>query len=334
MIYRHALLVVVVVAVAFLVVRAGAVPTMLRPHVRVAPAAPVEAVSVIHDHPAKHSKIGTHQPANHSKIGALTVSERKHGVCGVNFKCVVSYSLYGPDNPRYSVGAIRNAQLVKEVYEGWVVRFYYEKDVVNKVLVRDLINLGAEMVPIGKVHGAAGMFARFKVSEDDTVDRYIVRDADSRLSMREKHAVDAWIKSGYAVHELRDHPSHCRTMNGGMWGGTKGAIKDISGLMSKFHQVNYNDDQNFLSTIVWNLIKDNQISHDSCCCTQFPNAHPFPTRRIGWEHVGAVIDLNEAPRAGDTWRFLNYKKEGIPRDQTAHWENPPKCRLKPEWTHG
>jgi hypothetical protein len=52
------------------------------------------------------------------------------------------------------------------------------------------------------------MFWRFLVADDPTVDRYIIRDADSRLNMREKLAIDEWIASGKKIHILRDHPNH------------------------------------------------------------------------------------------------------------------------------
>jgi len=69
------------------------------------------------------------------------------------------------------------------------------------------------------------MFWRFLVADDNSVDRYMIRDSDSRLNDREKHTVDEWIESGYSVHSIRDHPNHNRPLNGGMWGGVKGSVK-------------------------------------------------------------------------------------------------------------
>jgi hypothetical protein len=47
--------------------------------------------------------------------------------------------------------------------------------------------------------GIAGMFWRFLVAEDDAVDRYIVRDSDSRLNAREAAAVAEWMASPYSI---------------------------------------------------------------------------------------------------------------------------------------
>lgn len=58
------------------------------------------------------------------------------------------------------------------------------------------------------------MFYRFLVASDTTVDRYIIRDVDSRLNARDRLAVEEWIKSKQSIHILRDHVNHCIPMNG------------------------------------------------------------------------------------------------------------------------
>ena len=65
------------------------------------------------------------------------------------------------------------------------------------------------------------MVWRFLIASDPSVGRYIIRDADSRLSER-KAAVSEWIESGKKFHVMRDHPSHNNfAMSGGMWAGQK-----------------------------------------------------------------------------------------------------------------
>lgn len=62
------------------------------------------------------------------------------------------------------------------------------------------------------------MFWRFLVYDDPSVARFVVRDADSRLNLREAAAVAQWVASGTAFHSMRDHPNQNRPFNGGMWG--------------------------------------------------------------------------------------------------------------------
>ncbi len=172
----------------------------------------------------------------------------------------------------------------------------------------------------------AGMYARFQVASDASVVWYIVRDVDSRFSMREKHAVDEWMSSNYSIHILRDHPAHCRPINGGLWGGKKGAIPDMGDLIEKFayaQEFVYGADQDFLSSVIYPKIVYNQIAHDSACCTSYKNSIPFPSRRIGAEHVGGVMTYDEAPRVASMKTLM-----------VPSWQAPLGCRRFPDWIKG
>lgn len=235
-------------------------------------------------------------------------------------KRVVAFGLYGGD-PRYTVGAIHNAELVKYILPGWVVRFYIDNTVPEDIINR-LKAEGAEIVKTLDISGAsAGMFWRFLVADDPTVDRYIIRDSDSRLSMREKEAIDEWIDSGKGFHILRDHPNHNYPMNGGLWGGTKGALgTTMANLIKQWNsRDNYLADMQFLWTVVYPLIKDNHVAHDSYSCGSHPHTRPFPTRRINKEIVGGVYDENDVPRQGDALLLV---------------PNPVACRKQPHWEFG
>jgi len=220
-------------------------------------------------------------------------------------KCVVSYGLYGTD-PKYNQGAIRNAELVKTIFPGWTARFYHREDVPVSIL-NELKELGAELVLMSKgsqtTKGAiAGMFWRFLVADDDTVERFIVRDSDSRLNAREAHAVAEWMRSGEKVHTIRDHPNHDRPLNGGLWGGTKGCIPGgIAEHIRKFaNKQGYGGDLQFLNEVVWPRVKHSQLAHDAYTCRKYPNSKPFPTKRPdNYQHVGQVFDSRDRSRARD-----------------------------------
>ena len=63
------------------------------------------------------------------------------------------------------------------------------------------------------------MMWRFLVVNDVTVSRFIVRDADSRLILRDATEVEHWIQSGKTFHCIRDHPGHSGwPISGGLWG--------------------------------------------------------------------------------------------------------------------
>ena len=100
-------------------------------------------------------------------------------------KRVISFGLYGAKE-KYTVGAIRNAELTTKYFPGWVCRYYVTSDVPPEVILT-LKKLGAEIENIPKAMGySSGMFWRFMVASDETVDRFIVRDVDSRLNSRDR----------------------------------------------------------------------------------------------------------------------------------------------------
>ena len=117
---------------------------------------------------------------------------------------------------RYTKGAIENSKLAKIYYPGWILRVYYSN--ISNEVKDALIRQGAEIIQVKEMN----MFSRFMVAGDPAVDRFIVRDSDSRLNSRERFAVQEWIESNKSLHSIRDHVKHCYSFNGGMWGGLKG----------------------------------------------------------------------------------------------------------------
>lgn len=100
-------------------------------------------------------------------------------------KRVIAFGLYG-SRDKYNIGAIHNAELVNTYFPGWICRFYVTSDVPNATIT-SLKLLGSEIEEIPSGMGyTSGMFWRFMVADDPTVDRYIIRDSDSRLNARDR----------------------------------------------------------------------------------------------------------------------------------------------------
>ena len=158
------------------------------------------------------------------------------------------------------------------------------------------------------------------------------------------------------VHSVRDSVWHCHPLNGGMWGGVRGAIQvhlllcamlpfwgwrsrdaynawlinthdqttqDMGGRIANWSSKSaYGQDMDFLNQDIWPLVRDKQLGHDAYCCEDFPNTRPFPTKRYGnYQHVGQVF---------------NYLDEPVP----SHIEDirlkllPDACRKHPTWVYG
>jgi hypothetical protein len=203
-------------------------------------------------------------------------------------KKIISFSLWGT-NPIYNIGAIRNAELAKEVYPDWVCRFYYGTSTLNETIEKLKTFDNVELINMGVEGDWTGMFWRFYPSSDNDVDVVIVRDCDSRLNQREKDAVDEWLNSDKGFHIMRDHPAHGTEILGGMWGSKKGVIINMKELIDEYVKGNFwQVDQNFLREKIYPIIRLDSIVHDD----YFENK-PFPKHRENKTFVGQAFDEND-----------------------------------------
>jgi hypothetical protein len=215
-------------------------------------------------------------------------------------KKIISYCLWG-DLPLYTVGAISNAKQAKEIYPGWICRFYIHQPSVPAWVVEELQKQdNVEIVFYTDDVGWGGMLYRFYPATEDDVEVMLSRDTDSRLSTREKACVDQWLKEpDKNLHVIRDACVHQSQMMGGLWGTRRGYLKWIKPHIDHHLSTMRGGsaikgcDQKFLNEIVYmyavglldatgNLINKlmgfdpNQISilsHDDIAfgCKRFPN---------------------------------------------------------------
>ncbi|KAH8095045.1 hypothetical protein JL720_2317 [Aureococcus anophagefferens] len=116
-------------------------------------------------------------------------------------------------------------------------------------------------------------------------------------------------RGGKGIHTIRDHPNHDRPLNGGLWGGVKGAFPGMAKEVKNFeNKQGYGGDLQFLNTVVW-PVKNNQFGHDAYTCNKYPNSHPFPTKRPeNYQHVGQVFNANDQSRARDINGYMRWRK--------------------------
>ncbi len=183
-------------------------------------------------------------------------------------KKVISFSLWG-DKDVYCQGAIENAKLRPHIYPGWVCRFYVKVESPEmKHVVQQLTELGSEVVLVTDERwvDSQRMFWRFWVGSDKTVSRYLIRDCDSRLNIREADAVREWEESGLPFHIMRDHWDHGAHILGGTWGAVHEVAPDMEDLCEEWISKNISktgrgEDQFFLRDKIWPRIKDSHIAH-------------------------------------------------------------------------
>ena len=189
-------------------------------------------------------------------------------------KKIISFSLWG-DNPVYTQGAIRNAELAKEIYPDWVCRYYIGKSTPNDIVVKLQNFDNTEVIVMDNDGDWTGMFWRFYPASEDDVDVMISRDCDSRLNNRERDAVNEWLNSDKGFHIMRDHPYHTTEILGGMWGSKKGVVNNMKELIDDYIKGDFwQVDQNFLREKIYPIVKNNYLVHD-----EFFEKKPFPFKR-------------------------------------------------------
>ena len=199
---------------------------------------------------------------------------------------VIAFSLWG-NNPRYTQGMVRNAELAQEIYPDWAVRCYTGEDVNNELKAK-LKDLGVQIVEMGGADWN-GMFWRFLAADSD--DTMMSRDADSRLSYREKLAVDEWLDSDKDFHIMRDHQYHGIPILGGMWGVRNGALKGMRQMIEDYDRGEYDNryqvDQKFLEAVVYPLVVNVSYVHDEFFqINKFPGMERNPSFFVGQAYDG------------------------------------------------
>ena len=219
-------------------------------------------------------------------------------------KKIISFSLFGGD-PKYTIGALCNAELAKIIYPDWICRFHYgdsvPSDIINELSKYDNV----ELIRMEEDNSNSYMIWRFLAYDDPESEIVLSRDADSRLSFREKKLVDMFINSDFIFHDIRDHSLHSHTM-GGTWGMKKGAINSMSELLNNFPKSNggnYGHDQNFMIEVVFKLLREKTMVHS------YHNNPEFPIKNE--EKLSDMISaVNEQHRhfVGEIFPSDNYHK--------------------------
>jgi hypothetical protein len=207
---------------------------------------------------------------------------------------VISFSLWG-DKEMYTIGAIKNALLAEYYYFDYQCWFYIHEDSVPKNIIKYLSSLKNTKIILKKddITKCCPMMWRFEAIDDPDVEVMLSRDTDTRILLREKLAVEEWLKSDKSFHIMRDHPHHNFKILGGMFGTKKmkkitswtDLINDFKFKMESNPLKNY--DQDFLRDCIYPIIKDDCLIHSNFIqfpqekCDDFPLNYDEQYRFIG-----------------------------------------------------
>jgi hypothetical protein len=180
---------------------------------------------------------------------------------------VIAYCLWG-NAPRYRVPLRENVRILAHLFPGWTIRLYHDADVEAGYLA-DLAARGVQLRPMALPAGQPEhrrLLWRFEVIADPTVQRFLIRDADSVLTVKERIAVDAWLRSRCHFHAMRDWYTHTDLLLAGMWGGVGNVLPPPDQLMRAYaawRMENDHIDQDVLTETVWPTIRRDVLIHDS-----------------------------------------------------------------------
>ena len=238
-------------------------------------------------------------------------------------KRVLTFTLWG-NNPTYTTGSIKNAQLAQTYYPEFECWFYIHAETVPQHIIDTLNTLPNVKIIFksGNLNTIKPLMWRFEAIDDPEVEIMMSRDTDTRILLREKLAVDEWINSNKSFHIMRDHPHHDAFILGGMFGTKKiSAIPSWCNIINEFIQCNGSYDKIFLEKYIYPIIINDCTIHASFCkkesfCLNFPIQYDENRHFVGgyvYEDDSVSIQYNNLLLANTTgsWIYsaLNYNIE-------------------------
>lgn len=212
---------------------------------------------------------------------------------------IISFSLYGSNN-KYCIGMIENIEIIKKSYSDWKIYVYYNN--IPDKIYNKIKEYGCKLIKCEQKTKWEGMFWRFYPFNDNSIDIWLSRDSDSRISKREMNLVEEWINSDKPFHIIRDHKQHKIEILGGTFGVKNKFFQNID--IKKYIEIyrkkykkntkKFRDaDQYFLRKEIWPLIKNNHMAHISWKHLKYTDNDILIKRDTNNNFIGKDIDIKD-----------------------------------------
>jgi len=211
-------------------------------------------------------------------------------------KQLIAYSLYGSEE-RYTIGAIKNAILATRHFKGYTLRFYTGASVPESIKQTLQLFPHVQLIEEYGPEDHTAKLWRFQALADQDFDVVLSRDADARLTHRERIAHEEFLASGLDFHIMKDHPTgHNYQISAGMFAARTRAIP------ADLHETEaaknyYTQDQDWLAAYIWPLIKDSTLIHDESYETPTEGQskrRSFPIgKKATLHHIGAALEADD-----------------------------------------
>ncbi|ELT90983.1 hypothetical protein CAPTEDRAFT_222571 [Capitella teleta] len=227
---------------------------------------------------------------------------------------MIAMSLYG-SNPLDTMGAIRNAYLLPIFFPGWTLRVYVaDPKSANASLVvppRVISKLRSSGAQVAYVNTSVLLMPpeqwSYLAVDAPSVAVLLVRHPRARLDDRDAAAVQLWLQNWQPFHCIRDHPKHQDVpVTDGMWGARTEELglllgapvstllqpQTLKSILEKDGR--WRDGADFLTDLLWPLVENYALCHDSVSCNKWKGADPFPVARTDpAQFVGRYYDIQQ-----------------------------------------
>jgi hypothetical protein len=204
---------------------------------------------------------------------------------------VFSFCLYG-DKPKYIRGMHENIKIITEKFPDWKVYIYYKDCPIEQFLGYTNV-----VAILGNYSGSRITLDRFCAIDEPDVEVMIVRDADSRIHIRDEWCIRQFLDSSKLFHIIRDNGHHGTYILAGLCGIKKKCIPYvlmrtyINTFLKTTIPILRTDDQTFLRNVIYPKITDRVLIHGGICLQSETNVIiPFKTPHL---FCGQVIEFAE-----------------------------------------
>ena len=180
-----------------------------------------------------------------------------------------SFCLYG-SAPYYYTGLLENIRIIQEFFPDFSIYVYRGQCDPSWILPESVI-----VIDTGKA-GPINMLFRYKACSE--ADIGFIRDADSRITERDRWCIEDFLSSPFSYHVIRDHIWHKSRIMGGLFGWRE----KIRIEFDENHPSGYGYDESVLSQTLYPTIRHQLLVH-----TNINGYIGENTRRIGIPHNNA-----------------------------------------------
>jgi hypothetical protein len=179
-------------------------------------------------------------------------------------KKVFSFCIYG-ESRTYLEGLLSNLSTITSRYASFEKHVYAGSD-ISEAYIAACESFHSTYVHRLPFTGGRLMSHRFLAIDLPNVELMIVRDADSRITDRDRWCIDDFIASDFDLFTIRDHKYHYREIMGGLWGMRRIAGFSMCDAYEKYTAISkgidrYQSDQDFLRNFVYRRFRQSLLAY-------------------------------------------------------------------------